>query len=163
MCLIVDANAVAAVLDEKNADHVEFRPVNQWLFFGKGKFVYGGKKLRQELSKLARYRSVLVELQRKGKTVLLDDGPIDARQEKITDELKRRGIAEGDRRFNDAHLVAVVAVSGVRVVCTKDASSFRFLRDASFYDRSTDRPKLYTRSRNADLLCDQNIASCCRK
>lgn len=162
MCLVVDSNTVAAVLNKEDAMHHDFAPVEDWIFNGRGKLVYGGKRLRSELAKLKRYQPLLLELERKGKTVSLDDDKIDDREKAITGQLKQKGIGVGDKRFNDAHLVALVATSGVRIVCTRDVSSFRFLRDSAFYEKSTDRPKLYTSIRNRDLLCNQNIASCCK-
>jgi hypothetical protein len=163
MCLVIDSNTIAAVFDATNAKHAEFSPVTRWLFKGKGKVVYGGRKYRSELARMARYRPILVELERKGKTVNLGDPSIDARENRIAEMLRKRGVATNDKRFNDAHIVAIVAESGVRVVCTEDVSSFRFLLDISFYDRSTDRPSLYTGSRNGQLLSDQYLGRCCRE
>jgi len=162
MCIVIDMNTIAMVFDTTNALHEEFRPVKEWLINGKGKFVYGGETYNKELLKLRKYLSFVTELQRKSKTVKCDTEAINAKEEIIKNDLSRRGISRTDVRYNDAHLVAIISTSKVKLISSKDKSSYRFLREAAYYSSSSDRPVIYSGKRNINLLSHPKYyGKCC--
>ncbi|MBN3816286.1 hypothetical protein G3N57_06500 [Paraburkholderia sp. Se-20369] len=59
-------------------------------------------------------------------------------------------------------MVALVRLSGCRLICIRDRRAHRFLRRLAFYTTGRQRPRLYTRAKNATLLCNNNIAPCCK-
>ena len=115
----------------------------------------GGAKYKRELSALKSILSILVELERKGKVVRATDADVDA------DELIVKTI-EPASDFDDPHLVALVRLTGCRLICIRDPRAHKFLRAAAFYRSKKDRPSLYTRAKNYILLRPQNLAPCCR-
>ena len=63
-----------------------------------------------------------------------------------------------EKSFNDKHIVAIINISGCRLVCTKDAASMPYLKNRDFYSKSK-VPKIYSGLRNKDLLDKTNIVS----
>jgi predicted nucleic acid-binding protein len=162
MCTIIDVNAIPAIFNNKDLRHEEFRPVIEWINNRNGKVVYGGSKYKSELKKLGKYLPYIAELSRKGKVVIYDDFKIDTKEQLIEVDLRSRGIRENDKRFNDAHLVAIVSVAKVKIITSNDISSIGFLRDTRYYDHKSHRPVFYTRRRNENLLKDPRyFSSCC--
>jgi hypothetical protein len=155
MCVVVDPPLFVSLFKKTDPDHAEFQPVLNWVDQGRGKFVYGGALYLDELRRVPSAIPVLAELARRGKIVKVDDAAVDQRQAAA----KR---IEPAQEFDDPHLVAIVGVSGCKLICVRDPRSHKFLRRTDFYNRSTDRPKLYTRAKNRALLCDSNICACCR-
>ncbi len=49
MCIIIDVNALNEVFNTDSVNHLEFKPVRDWIIEGKGKVLYGGTKYRDEL------------------------------------------------------------------------------------------------------------------
>lgn len=155
MCIVIDTNSFASVFDSKSDDHYEFRPVLNWITNGKGKIVYGGTKYRDELRATKRYLRIFVELAKKRKVVEIPDEDIDLEQERIENLLRHRD-------FDDPHIVAIVSVSRCKLVCSKDSRAYPFIKDVSLYPRAGMRPRIYSGSNNSDLLCDHNLADCCK-
>jgi hypothetical protein len=63
-----------------------------------------------------------------------------------------------DRAFNDEHLVAILDVSGCKLLCTKDIEAMPYIKRKDFYsDQKT--PKIYSGSRNRNLLNATNIVA----
>jgi hypothetical protein len=164
MCIVVDMNTIAAVFDPANKAHNEFQPVEEWLRKGKGKFVYGGTTYNKELRKLVKYLPLVLELQRQSKTVKCSDTVVDAKEDLIKKDLLERGILVTDKRYNDAHIVAIVSTSKVKLVSSLDKSSYRFLREAAYYSSPSDRPVIYSSKRNENLLTHPKYyGKCCTK
>jgi predicted nucleic acid-binding protein len=155
MCIVIDTNSFASVFDAKSDDHPEFRPVLNWITNGKGKIVYGGTKYRDELRAAQRYLGVFGELARARKVVEIPDVDVDREQERIENLVLHRD-------FDDPHIVAIVSVSRCKLVCSRDKRAYRFIKDVSLYPKAGMRPKIYSDSNNSDLLCDHNIADCCK-
>lgn len=155
MCLVLDTNAFSLCFDLTNKEHNEFRPVLNWLSYGKGKLVYGGKKYKDELKKASSYMRYFAALNRAGKVIVLDDDMVD----KIEIEVKN---LESSKNFDDPHLVAIVLMSKCKVICTNDARAIPFIKDQKFYTGITAKPKLYTSSKNIKLLTDKYIAEICK-
>jgi hypothetical protein len=60
--------------------------------------------------------------------------------------------------LTDKHLVSIIEISNCRLLCTKDAVAMPYIKDSQFYDKSSP-PKIYTGSRNSDLLMSGNIVA----
>jgi hypothetical protein len=153
------------VFDPTNKGHSEFKPVLVWLLKGKGKFIYGGKTYKDELRKLCseKYYNVLTELSRSSKVIVLPDEKIDKKEQLIKNDLKTRRIKMNDKRYNDAHIVAIISVSKVRLVSSGDKKSYRFLREDRHYDSPKDIPAIYSQAGNKNLLNDSRYyGKCCR-
>jgi hypothetical protein len=155
MCIVIDANTFAPVFDTRNQRHDEFKPVHDWIFVGKGKIVYGGTKYKEELRRAARYLKIFIELQKARKVVEVNDQDVDAKQAELEELITHKD-------FDDPHLIAIVIVSGVKLICSDDARAYPFIKDNTLYPRNIDRPRIYSRSSNQDLLTDANIADICK-
>jgi hypothetical protein len=155
MCIVVDPPTFIPMFKATDPDHADFAPVRDWVIGGPGKFVMGGAKYTSELTAVRSVLGLLTELERKSKIVRKRNEDVDA------DEIKVRTI-EPAKDFDDPHLVALVRLTGCRLICIRDARSHRFLRASVFYRSKKDRPKLYTRSKNNLLLSAHNLAPCCR-
>lgn len=136
-------------------NHADFVAVRQWVVEGTGKFVMGGTKYKAELMAVKSVVPFLAELERKGKVVRKRDADVDA------DEAAVKAI-EPANDFDDPHLVALIRLTGCRLICIRDPRAHRFLRSPRFYRSKKERPRLYTRTKNGALLCALNLAACCR-
>jgi hypothetical protein len=136
-------------------DHSAFSAVKNWVANGPGKFVMGGAKYRAELIAVRSVLQFLTELEKRGKVVRRSDAEVDA------EELIVKTI-EPTKDFDDPHLVALVRLTGCKLICIRDPRSHRFLRATRLYRSTKERPRLYTRAKNAGLLCSNNLAPCCK-
>ncbi len=155
MCIVIDTNAFASVFETNAEDHHEFRPILKWICEGKGKIVYGGAKYKAELWISRKYLRIFRQLQTARKTVEIVAAEIDQEQERLERALNHKN-------FDDPHLIAIVIVSGCKLICSKDKRAYAFIKDSSLYPKHFNRPRIYSSSSNSDLLCDQNIADCCQ-
>ena len=163
MCIVIDMNTLPAVFDEENQQHQTFVPVKNWILKGKGKMVYGGNTYKGELKKLSKFIPVLAELKKSRKIIEFDDAAIDLKEKAILQDLKTRGINSKNKSYNDAHLVAIISFSRVKVICSLDKSSYRFLREIKYYQASTDRPVIYSNLKNISLIQQPRyFAQCCK-
>ena len=153
MCIIIDANTLPSVFDSNAANHIEFKHVLDWINNGKGKLVYGGTKYKQELNR--NYLKLFSIYSRARKAVLCNDGEVDAETKKVAAVIQHPD-------FDDPHLVALLRVSGCKLICSLDERAYTYFHHKSFFTPASTRPKIYKSSRNADLLCDENIAEVCR-
>lgn len=155
MCIVSDPPALLAIFKSDHEKHADFSAVGDWVMNGAGKFVMGGTLYKQELARLKSLIPLISELKRKNKIVSADDAIIDARV------LALKAI-EPSTDFDDPHLVALSNATGCKVIGIIDPRAHRFLRRAAFYAQLRDRPSLYTRARNSNLLNPRNIVKCCR-
>lgn len=155
MCIIADPPILIPMFKSDDPEHRKFFPVMKWITEGPGKFVMGGSQYKEELKKVASVLKFINELEKQGKVVRRKDSDID----KDVSDLKQK---EPSKDFDDPHLVALARVSGCKLICLRDPRAHKFLRNLQFYSAAKDRPKLYTRAKNATLLCKSNIAPCCR-
>ena len=154
MCILIDTNCLSCVFEKRNSDHANFGPVFNWIFYGKGKIVYGGTTYKQELEAANRLLKILMEFHKVNKVVVIDKAAVDKKENEIKAMVSHRN-------FDDPHIVAIIAVSGVKLVCTNEKRSIPFLTKTLFYTRGK-KPKVYSSKSNADLLCDSNVAECCK-
>ena len=155
MCLVVDTCALSAVFNTQNANHLQFEPVYKWIVFGPGMVVYGGTRYLRELATAERYMKLFVEFGKTRKAVVVSKSAVDRNQTEVTK-------LEPHPKFNDPHLVAIVRVSGCRVLCTTDLAAVPFLKKQKLYGKAK-RPKIYSSSGQKHLLRANNIAPCCRR
>ena len=150
MCIVIDACTFSRVFAP---DDVDFSPVRRWVASGKGKIVMGGTKYACELSKLRKYIPVIAELSRQGRVITLENSDVDAAEK----EVKK---IEPSAEFDDPHIVAIIKVSGCKLVCTLDARSDKYLTDRRFYEAAK-RPSIYRSVTHGHLLRNSNIVGVC--
>jgi predicted nucleic acid-binding protein len=156
MCIVIDINTFASVFDSTSGKHADFKPVLDWIMLGKGKIVYGGSKYREELGKAKKYLNFLGELAKVRKIVVVDDVKVDDTQA----ELEKR---VNHQKFNDPHLVAIIIVSGCKLICSNDKEAYPFFKNKDLYRNQGSRPpKIYAKANNSNLLSDENIAAICK-
>jgi hypothetical protein len=153
MCIIIDVNAIPSVFNLQASDHQEFRPVMKWIRYGKGKMVYGGTTYRQELRQLRSYLGLIAEYNKAGKVIEIEDREVDEAEGVLINKIN-------DPKCNDCHIIAIVIVSGCRLVCSKDRQSFDYIKDRSLYCGNARPPSLYTRKSNRGILTDEYIVTC---
>lgn len=154
MCIVVDTNCFSHVMNVSDADHAEFSPVLAWVIDSCGKFVYGGSKYKTELGRATKYLGFFTELKRAGKVIEVNQAEVDTIQARLEHLF-------GTGTHNDHHLPAIVNVAKCKLVCTEDTHAQELLKEPGCYERSTDRPRIYCGKRNANLLCDKNMAEIC--
>jgi len=158
MCIVIDANTLTCVFNEENADHHDFNPVYKWILGGKGKMVYGGSQYERELEKVRYLRRLFIELEKVRKIVVLDKDSVDNKAAGFAAFVKHRD-------FDDPHLIAIVAVGGVKLICTNEKRAIPFLLNPQFYSKGK-KPKIYQSADNAPLLEKKYCRHCktsCRK
>lgn len=157
MCIVIDINTFHAVFNTESDSHKLYQPVMQWVISGKGKIVCGGSGYFRELAKLKKFTRLFNQLKTAGKVVFADDVKIDAKEA----ELK---LLCDDNDFDDPHIVALLIVSGCRLICTEDSRSYPYLKKKEWFPKGAVLPKIYcakSTKRAGKLLADKNIAEIC--
>lgn len=159
MCLVIDADCFSRVFDKTNKEHLQFKPIWEWINDGKGRMIYGGTKYGTQLRTSRKFLPIVTELEKKGKTVRIPDSVVDDLATAIKGKIT-------DANFDDEHLVALVVASRCRVVCTKDTGAISFLRrNDVFADYAgVSRPSIYRGHRTHTKLCSNaHIVAICRQ
>ena len=151
MCLIIDTCSFFPVFKQQEA---RFAPIRRWLIEGKGKLIYGGATFTKELKGRGAL-SFLAELTRSRKLVHLDDAKVDAMEKDVRAK-------EPSPKFDDPHLVALVAISKCRVICTDDDRAAPYLTRKDLYPKKVQVPKIYSRQAHSHLCCNEHIVAICR-
>ncbi|WP_287740311.1 hypothetical protein [Diaphorobacter sp.] len=154
MAVVVDPPLFISLFKESDPKHERFVRIKDWVVNGPAKFVYGGTTYKSELAKVGSVLAVLKVLEQKGKIHKLSDVSVDL------DEFDVKNI-EPKADFDDPHLVAIIRVSGVRIVCVDDPRSHKYLKSAKFYQSSKSRPKLFTNEKNINLLNKRALCGSC--
>lgn len=167
MCIVIDANVFSSIANKEASTHAEFRPLIQWISSGKGKIVFGGTKYGEEVAKNRRYSEWLVELERNRKIVPIDHKLVDPLMDFLADTVSGPD-------YDDHHIVSILLVSGCRLVCSEDKGLHsliyvcyqpqlkKLVTDNCPNVKKPIRPKIYQKKKHSPLLCDENIAECCR-
>ncbi|MCX3266565.1 hypothetical protein [Pedobacter agri] len=155
MCIVVDTNNLVRVFNPKNTDHDQFEPVFNWIIRGSGKLVIGGSTFEQEIILNKWFLPFLGELSRRGKVLRIPSDKVDELRDKIIEE------TEQHRDFDDQHIVSLLALSGCKLICSSDSRAYPFFVKSDYYN-SGHKPKIYSSSRNRDLLVDSNICDRCK-
>jgi hypothetical protein len=117
----------------------------QWVNSQKGAcFVYGGKKYKTEMRNMVKYLDLIDELKKLENLLRLK------RTWWIEDAARLKGICN-DTAFNDEHIVAILNVSGCKLVCTKDTSAMSYIKTKDFYSDKK-RPQIYSGARSKNVL-----------
>jgi hypothetical protein len=146
-------NALPSVFNTEASDHCEFYPIKDWIYNGKGKMVYGGTTYCNQLGKLPRYLRLIADLNRQRKVVEINKSKVDQAEKMVLNSIN-------NSKCDDAHIIAIVDVSGCRLVCTKDDKSNVYIKDKKLYPKHTKPPRIYKGLRHTDLLNDRNIVTC---
>ena len=154
MCIVIDINFLSPLFNATDNEHNEFKPLLEWIIFGKGKLVYGGKKYKEELRETKKYFGLLIQLKKAGKIVEVDDEKVDQHQIKLSETEKHPD-------FDDPHLIAIIIVSGCKLICSLDKRAYVFIKNKDLYPAHFEKPKIYKGKSNAKLLSDKNIAAVC--
>jgi hypothetical protein len=153
MLIIIDAN----LFSNMASGDEEYRPLVVYVSFGKGSVAYGGKKYEKELAKHKKFLQLLLEWEKKRKTIRLDKGIVDKNEVFLEGEFKKKD-------FDDHHILAMVIYSGAEIVCSIDrglhalvdacySSVGRMKIDANCVHRcSLKKPKIYQGKEHAGLL-----------
>jgi hypothetical protein len=154
MCIIVDTNVFSNVFDSTSKEHIEFKPVKDWIFEGNGMLVFGGSTFEREIF-VPKYRRLIIQLLIAGKAKRISTKDVDEHQIKVAKIIP-------DEEFDDKHLAALVRTCECKLICTKDTRSIPYLKDLRLYKKRSESPKFYTSKKNRDLLVTANIADCCK-
>jgi hypothetical protein len=154
MCAIIDANCLPKVFDPTNSEHANFLPIWKWIHEGHGgRMIYGGSTYLRELRHLRRILKLVAELSRKSRVTVLPAITVDTIEQAIATQIGVSG--------QDEHLVAIVVVSGCRVVVTMDDDAIQLLKRQDLYQgRKVKPPKIYQRKRDHEhLCCEDNVVA----
>jgi len=155
MCIVLDTNAFGQFFDSTNKNHLEFKPVLNWVVSGSGKLVYGGSKYKAEMKEAHKYIKFFTLLDKAGKLVKLNDAKVDNLHTKVR-------ALEPCKKFDDPHLIAIILESKCQIICTNDKRAIPYIKKAMFYPKGIKKPKLYTSKKNIALLCDKYTAAICK-
>lgn len=150
MAIIIDSNCIANVFSKTSAKHLDFKPVLEWILFGKGLMIYGGSQYRKEIAKTSKYLPIIRLLKEVGKAKEGCQKEIDEYQRKV-EELR------DDKDFDDPHLPAIVFVTKCKLICSEDKRSIPFVTDKKYYPNGFSTPVYYTSAKNKGLLTDKYI------
>jgi len=143
--IVLDTNTFSSVFDKNSNDNSDFCHVLNWVRKREyACFVYGGTKYKTELSKMPKYLKLANELKKTGKFVEINS-------ELIDDNATHLKSICTDSVFNDEHIVAILNISGCKLVCTKDTEAMPYIKRKDFYsDRKI--PRIYSSAKNKNLL-----------
>jgi hypothetical protein len=155
MCVVIDPGALSKVFDSSNLEHIQFKPVKDWVLDGNGSVVFGGTKYIEELGP-GRYRALFLELKKIDRAVTTNTAAVDDRASYL-----KTLVADED--FDDEHLVAIVGVTGCCVICTADDRFLPYLRRKDLYPPGIKVPFLYQNLHHKGHCCERRIAAICPK
>jgi len=153
MCLVIDICTLAPVFEKSCAKHSEFKPVLDWILYGNGKIIYGGEKYKNEIPQ--KYLRLINELTKASKAIELIEQKVNEKTKEIKKKYRHRD-------FDDPHIVAIIIVSGYRVICSDDDRAYPFFKMKMLYPNRFTRPKIYSGASNKNLLNDNNIVKICK-
>jgi rRNA-processing protein FCF1 len=143
--IVLDINCYHLVFQPKSNSNDSFYYIHQWVTKEKcACFVYGGTKYKCELEKIPKYHKIINQLKNAGKFIEINAQMIDenARQLKIICS---------DTNFDDEHIIAILNISGCKLVCTKDIKAQEYIKRKDFYsDKKV--PRIYSKSKHKRLL-----------
>lgn len=150
MAIIIDTNCFANVFSKSSEKHEEFKPVLDWILYGKGFVIYGGDKYKAELRKASKYLKLINLLKDVGKVHLGDDSKINRRQAEIEK-------SNNDKSFNDIHILSICLETKCILVCSEDTTSIPFITNSKHFNKGEKKPVFYTSRKNKSILCDNYV------
>ncbi len=162
MCVVIDADTFSEISENNNKD---FEPLRNWISQEGHTVIHGGSKYKKQLSNYGKFRSYLKELEHAGLTHILPKQEVDN-----TQEFLERNFILTD--FNDHHIVAILFVSGCRVVSSHDEglhklikrcckNSGKYIIMKSMPNLKVKKPKIYQKESHKSFLNDSSISRCC--
>ncbi|MBF0541786.1 MAG: hypothetical protein HQK91_10100 [Nitrospirae bacterium] len=154
MCVVIDINVFPHVFIEKLN---EYTPLKKWITIGNGKLVYGGTKYINELRQMSKYRKFLIRLRKARRLVEVDCLKVD-NQEKLL-------IDKNLNDFDDPHIIAIIIVSGCKLICTDDKRSYQYIKYKDIYPKNFELPKIYspkTKKSHTNLSDKKYYADICK-
>jgi hypothetical protein len=149
--IVIDINTLHSVFEKNSSDHLEYRIVYDWIIKQKGAaFVYGGTKYKKELQGCGKYLKMISLLNDQRKVKEINHQLVD-NYEKYLETICSIS------RFDDKHIVAILAISKCRLVCSKDSNSYGYIKNKDYYPADNVKPKIYSGSRTRKLLNKKNI------
>lgn len=116
--------------------------------------VFGGTHYSKELEMQSKYIPIIAELKRIHKVIVVDKDTVDDLEDKVKE-------IEPKKDFDDPHLVAIVEISGCRIVCSDDKRADKYIKDERFYNKSK-KPSIYRTNNHSHLLTSKNIVAICK-
>jgi predicted nucleic acid-binding protein len=113
----------------------------------------GTTYLRETTIKMQKYNKLISELRKKGKVVTCSQDEVDAWEK----TLLKRGVP----KIDDPHLVALISVSGCKLICSADSKADYIITDKLNYKPPTKPPKIIRSKSSKKLLHAKNVAGCC--
>jgi len=156
MCVIIDMDTLSRVFDPKNKEHSEFKPVLDWIKGSKGRIVYGGSKYLSELENANRYLIILNEYRKAKKAIKLDSDKVDQKQQEI------EGIIQHSD-FNDTHIVAIIIISGCRLLCSMNSKHYPFFQDKRYYPKKFGKISIYRGYTDKKMFLSRNVKRLCKR
>jgi len=120
--------------------------------------VVGGSTYFKKLEKLNKIRKLYLALRKAGKVIIVTpENKINTLEDKLSGELQHKD-------FDDPHIVALLIISGCRVICSNDARAYPFFQKKEWYPKGRKTPKIYcdkSYSKYSEILCNENLADIC--
>jgi hypothetical protein len=126
MCVVIDMNVLCCVFQASNPQHQDFSPVKIWVTQGNGFIVFGGTHYKEELRKAKSYFGLFLELSKQGKVKQVNHELVDEHERQVEAIL-------GHPDCDDAHLIAIIRVSGCRLICSNDRRADKHLKNRKCY------------------------------
>lgn len=136
MCIVVDINVLAPVFNKSCERHKYFAPIKNWIEDGRGYFVYGGTKYKNELKRSPYYKLVRL-LKDAGKAISIDDNVVDDMEKTVIQKTKGTDC-------DDQHIIAILGASKCPLLCSDDKRSWEFIKNKSLYPKKCPRVRIYT-------------------
>jgi hypothetical protein len=134
MCIVIDINVIPLVFTTESN---KYSPIKEWITIGKGKLVYGGTKYNSELKGMTKHLIFLNRLKKAGRIPEMDNNEVDNQENRL-----KKLISKND--FNDQHIIAIIIVSGCKLVCTEDKESHKYIKKRDLYPKNFDLPNIYS-------------------
>ena len=161
MCIVIDANTFHKMVDTNNED---FTPLNNWIQNTDHKIIHGGSTYSKELLLHNDFRRYLKGLERVGKTKEIETKQVDELEEK----LKLYFI---NTAYDDHHLVAILFISGCKLVCSHDKGFHKLIKDCCSDTgkrkiirktsvKQISKVKIYQNKNHSDMLTTE-LDPCC--
>lgn len=149
MCALIDANVLSKVFNINDVEHKPFRAIALWVTEGNGCIVYGGSEYAKQLG-TGKYLRLFTELRIAQRAFPVDGGAVDAREKFLKKKVT-------DKAFDDAHLLAIIAVSKCCLLCTGDIRLRPYFRRKDLYPKGVRIPKLYTKSHGKEFCTNSTV------
>lgn len=129
MCLVIDNNMAGDYLGKQDY----LKPILKYIESG-GKIAFNKSLLEEYPHKLV---ELAINLKKVGRGILINDETLPAK-------IKNKMVSD------DPHILAIVANSTTRVVCTKDTNLITDLKNAEFFSKP--KCKVYQHEGSASIL-----------